>query len=649
MKIVLKFSRKPKEASPCLVCKNLDPSTFDIREQRPPMIRVNWHRLEQAADGCRTCALLVQVLRKYFALFKIPPRDVRLVYSGTLHIEIGSVKEVMLYSTRSTPWSSINVQGHVTGPTYSEASLDFVKKMLYTCSKEHKLCQPREDVPLPTRLLDLGTGNLKYGTGTVRLWETGNARASRGTRYACLSHCWGEVQPIKTLKENIEPHKKEIRVEDLPRTFADAVNFVRRMGIRYIWIDSLCIVQDDTNDWEREAARMCDIYQNCVICIGAPGSASHSSGLYSSNAVHIKRFSGSLGRKKYASQSPEIFAREPLDHHLLADPFYVPVEENAHDPFTLRFRGWVYQEHMLAPRFVNFLEQELAWSCGATSLCECSYQSNNKAIASSMGKSKISFTSELHSASPEATAFMWRNMVSSYTKLYLSRDTDRLPAIAGIARVFEKKRGSQAKYFSGIWSDSAVQDLAWETWDLPGWKEAWGDKTGRLYNRVNGAPTWSWASVSTWVGYPLSRNDKFESLCKIIDLGEPGFIPALDPSTGQPRKQILVIHGYLIPAKMVYGEEREEYTRYMLQLAGANEASRFAKDDFLNLTDGPSHVQSGATVYYLVLGKDCDNIYYSLVLKVDQSGSMYQRIGLDRNSGELFAGRLSGKSTVRIC
>lgn len=219
----------------CSICKNLDPSLFEIRELRSPRLRVDWDAL-LASNTCLSCSLLVEILRRYFVKFQMPPRRVRLVYEKTLIIEVGSVKEIMLYSTQATPWSSIAIKEHVKGPNFSEESLNYVKKMLQKCLGHHKACQMPGDTYLPTRLLDL---ECQSDPSVIRLWETQKVKACSENRYACLSHCWGKKQLIRTLKENLIQHQEQIHFEALPRTFTDAIDFTRRLGIRYIWIDSL--------------------------------------------------------------------------------------------------------------------------------------------------------------------------------------------------------------------------------------------------------------------------------------------------------------------------------------------------------------------------------------------------------------------------
>ena len=113
-------------------------------------------------------------------------------------------------------------------------------------------CEPA----LPNRVLDLG----QEPTQTIKLLETNFRRG----HYCALSHCWGppEKHPIQTTSNTLKDHLEGIEFKVLPRTFQDAVTVTRAIGVRYLWIDCLCIVQDDKNDWKKEAAMMGSIYES---------------------------------------------------------------------------------------------------------------------------------------------------------------------------------------------------------------------------------------------------------------------------------------------------------------------------------------------------------------------------------------------------
>lgn len=144
-----------------------------------------------------------------------------------------------------------------------------------SCNESHALCRTlsQRETPLPTRILDLKT----QGPGNdLRLVTTDNLSA----RYMTLSHCWGESQPLITTSENIRQREKNIVFNDLPRTFRDAVTVTREMRIRYLWIDCLCIIQGDKDDWELESSRMADVYSNSYLNIAATKAEDCHGGIF---------------------------------------------------------------------------------------------------------------------------------------------------------------------------------------------------------------------------------------------------------------------------------------------------------------------------------------------------------------------------------
>ncbi|ORY07148.1 heterokaryon incompatibility protein-domain-containing protein [Clohesyomyces aquaticus] len=122
---------------------------------------------------------------------------------------------------------------------------------------------------LPTRVLDI------YDD-VIRLY------VSRGghSKYAALSHCWGLNPPLRTLKSNFDSHLEGIGMETLPKTFQQAVQVERELSLRYIWIDSLCIIQGDSSDWEREAVIMGGVYEGVEVTISATGSTKAHDGCF---------------------------------------------------------------------------------------------------------------------------------------------------------------------------------------------------------------------------------------------------------------------------------------------------------------------------------------------------------------------------------
>jgi hypothetical protein len=123
--------------------------------------------------------------------------------------------------------------------------------------------------------------------GSVKLLETTDKYAS----YICLSHCWGkENQPLKCTTANLNEWKSRIDWDLLPQTFQDAIDFVRRLGQRYLWIDSLCILQDDRDDWDEQSVKMAEIYENSYLTLAASWASDCTGGLYHKDSPEGKSY-----------------------------------------------------------------------------------------------------------------------------------------------------------------------------------------------------------------------------------------------------------------------------------------------------------------------------------------------------------------------
>lgn len=136
-----------------------------------------------------------------------------------------------------------------------------------SCKASHARCQVQESSWLPSRLLDVGPPD---GSELPRLVEMLSAN-SQGD-YAALSHMWGDMNvrpPLRTLVSNYDDMKIGIPIPGLPKNFVQAMIVTRKLGLRYLWIDSLCIIQDSSSDWKSEAATMHEVYKFAKVTIVA--------------------------------------------------------------------------------------------------------------------------------------------------------------------------------------------------------------------------------------------------------------------------------------------------------------------------------------------------------------------------------------------
>jgi len=211
---------------------------------------------------------------------------------------------------------------------------------------------------MPTRLIEIGE--------TLRLVDS--ASLTCPSRYVALSHCWGQL-PEKdrfcTYKRNLKAHRSRIAasVDQLPRSFRDAVVVARGIGVEYLWIDSLCIVQDDPQDWENEAKRMEQVFSAAYCTIGASSARSSAEGFLAPRTprpcVRLRVRAPTHTGTGETQRDRQLYICPAIDN-------FSQDVENSH----LSRRGWVLQERALSRRSIFYTSTQVYWECGAGVHCE---------------------------------------------------------------------------------------------------------------------------------------------------------------------------------------------------------------------------------------------------------------------------------------
>lgn len=209
-------------------------------------------------------------------------------------------------------------------------------------------CNPPLEGPLPSRVIDVGTES----NPVLKLHCT---TCSERTRYLALSHRWGSPpahEAFYTTRRNFAKFRQNIKPTDLPATFKDAVRLTRLLGVRYLWIDSLCIIQDDDEDWHAKSREMEDVYWNAYCVIAASRARGNSDGfLHPKLQRKVVPMRTETGDTYYICENIDKFKEHVIDGEL-------------------NQRGWVLQERALAHRTIFFTDRQVYWECGNGVQCE---------------------------------------------------------------------------------------------------------------------------------------------------------------------------------------------------------------------------------------------------------------------------------------
>jgi hypothetical protein len=423
----------------------------------------------------------------------------------------------------------------------SDASLALIRKWVVDCSKEHIECLHSSSLgrdadcafkkpnhpPLPTRVIDVGPTD---GSHNPFIWVT---EGSYG-EYLSLSHCWGKTKPFTTTLATLEERKTGFTMEMLPKTFQDAIFITRSVGFRYLWIDSLCIIQDSPADWSHESSRMANIYADAFFTIAATASPNSQTGFLS------PRKSGATVELSYKDPQSEKIGHAYIYPDILS--FKDPVRRS-----PLNVRGWTLQERILSRRILHFASAQLFWDCQHSFLSENGVYASKQADAANNPLRQSLRQLDFHGPDlpynhrafswPASILGRWMELVNEFTRRELTYDSDALPALAGIVSRVAGRTGDQ--FLAGIWRSTLHIELLWLAFDAP-------HSSPAAYR----APSWSWAALVGESQY-YNYTGYWKNLVPDFEVKEAEVTWAAKPFISALLSARLVVTGLLEPAHYV--------------------------------------------------------------------------------------------------
>jgi hypothetical protein len=403
--------------------------------------------------------------------------------------------------------------------------LDVAAEWLRICCNSHDACRQTLRLAvdrLPTRVIDVGGKSCHPKLVTTR--------GRQGT-WVALSYCWGGNSSFVLNETTAKDLVRGVPLKNFPPTLRDAIIITRVLGVKFLWIDALCIKQDSQEDWAAEAATMREVYAGALLTIAAACSPSTNAGIFSKREIHesyvcLDWISGNNTPERvykvYLRPGSELW-----DNTLKSSP--------------LMSRGWTLQEGLLAPRTLSYGPQQMIWECcthqvdesGRVTVPTEDYRGKGfiqSLIEGGKGTSHKSrhyqkIFSWMNTPRPREIKLKslpdpyerWYDIVQQFTRRSLTRDTDTLPALAGLAKEFQP--ATNDTYCAGLWKKDIICGLLWDR--LPVWSKDGNTRWDHTKPSEYLAPSWSWAGVlGRQANFPKWRAKNALSSKSALDVAE---------------------------------------------------------------------------------------------------------------------------------
>lgn len=457
------------------------------------------------------------------------------------------------------------------------------------CHSNHDTCREAQQQEwMPTRLVDISD----YEKGYARVVDSSTLPKGSGEVYLALSHCWGR-KPFPVMSHaNKEAFERGVLISSLGLNFQDAMFITRQIGFRYIWIDSLCIIQGSAKDWNNEAPLMNKVYKNAFLTLGALASQDGHGGLFRDRDPEM------------TNPCPFRLRTEDegdIEGFLVNSDFWESQVRRA----PLSQRAWVVQERILAPKSLYFGESQLFWECRQQLACELFPDGvplefitdikepqavdvvSVKAFETTIRRlikagcddndfdkhhSGKDISDEAHSdetdfdktdfdetdfdetgsgengSDDDSTPWLprqyespyqvWNDILESYVKCALTKPEDKLVAISGVVK--ECANIMDDEYLAGIWRKNLINGLLWVAKD-----ELYPGPSPPVRSAVYRAPSWSWASLDAPGTYTQELN-LYGDYAQVLDVH---VAPLGNDPTGQLTHACLHLRGHLVKTR----------------------------------------------------------------------------------------------------
>ncbi|KAM0426322.1 hypothetical protein ACHAPT_008362 [Fusarium lateritium] len=616
-------------AKSCRVCGLAADLLDSLDKKKSEEISEEMDKLELSEDASTTSHIAFRLCDEWAETILVV-RDSNTGLEGKLGGD--SLSEKLVFDHHAVPERDTT--------TGSRQAMGVAREWLHQCRNlpGHALCQQSyqrgdSDKTLPIRVL-----NLTEDGCDPHLME---GKAMDGP-YCALSYCWGDLGTTNTIttKANFSQYMEGIPMETLPTFIQQAIQTARSLGFQYLWIDALCIIQDDEQDWDREASKMSDVYSNAELTISSLVAKDCHENLFQPRVLRVAQpvpFDYWLPKR----QRPEW--KRGVVHQQALFPFWALSVDDAPGGFSLpggvtvtgpiSARGWTLQEQLLSTRVLYFGPGYIYWEC----LCTMSVDADPSTsimsrFAGEFADFDINRRAHLKCTvkgipSPptddklrETPYAIWQALLREFTSRNLSKTSDRIPAVLALAKSLEKT--VDGEFVGGLWNGAnLLESLCWKAYE----KDEHGPR----------GPSWSWACVGKRVDYKYLDRDVFHEPVPMVT------VVSVDVEANQAQSHVsgsVTLKGTLHWKKITPASD-EEAKGFFVAMDIFDRRADLAEHcyalDVVAFEKGPLYEWHGRSVWYEDGGRP-PSVIRLLLQPVDQESEprVFRRVGISMDHGD---------------